>query len=109
MFLPIFQYNLSTVVVSKTDEYVRFIAQKATPRALSTLENEQASDLEEELSNVSECVLTEQWHQIQLSFIGKLIQPGTRIIIPSSFRKIVLHLAHESHPGIVYAMRRLQT
>lgn len=37
----------------------------------------------------------------ELSVIGKLVLRGTRIIIPSSLRDQLLHLAHEGHPRIV--------
>ena len=104
---------------SEAKEYVRFVTEKATPQALSTREIERASDVDEELLNVRECVQTRQWHKLEnkryllvrneLSFIGKLVLRRTRIIVPSSLRERILHLAHERHPGIVSMKRRLRT
>ena len=104
---------------SEAEEYVRFVAKKATPAALSTREIECASDVDEELSNVRKCVQTGQWHKPEnkryllvrneLSEIGKLVLQGTRIIVPSSLRERVLQLARRGHPGIVSMKRRLRT
>ena len=104
---------------SEAEEYVRFVAKNSTPQALSTREIERASDADKELSNVRKCVQTEMWHKLEnkryllvrneLSVIGKLVLRRTRIIIPSSLRNQVLHLAHEGHPGIVSMKRRLRT
>ena len=109
----------SSDLSSKAEEYVRFVAEKATPQALSTREIERASDVDEELSNVRKCVQTGQWHKLEnkryllvrneLSVIGKLVLRGTRIIVPSSLRERVLQLAHEGHPGIVSMKHRLRT
>ena len=35
----------------------------------------------------------------ELCVLGKLVLRGTRIVIPQSLRKHVLHLAHEGHQG----------
>ena len=45
----------------------------------------------------------------ELSAIGKLLLPGTRIVIPKQLRCQVLELAHEGHPGIVAMKQRLRT
>lgn len=102
---------------SEAKEYVRFVAEKATLQALSTRVIECASNVKEELSNVREWLQMEQWHKLEnkcyllvrneLSVIGKLVLQGTRIIIPSSLCKRVLHLAQEGHPGIVTMKCRL--
>ena len=93
--------------------------QKIQLHKLCLPEIERASDVDEELSNLRKCVQTEMWHKLEnkryllvrneLSVIGKLVLRGTRIIIPSSLRDQVLHLAHEGHPGIVSMKRRLRT
>ena len=43
----------------------------------------------------------------ELCVLGKLVLRGTRILIPQSLRKQVLHLAHEGHQGIVKMKGRL--
>lgn len=53
-----------------------------------------------------------RWEQAipaELSVIGKLVLRGTRIIIPSSLRDQLLHLAHEGHPRIVSMKSWLRT
>ena len=104
---------------SEAEEYVRFVAENSIPQALSTREIERASDVDKELSNLRKCVQTEIWDKREnkryllgrneLSVIGKLALRGTRIIIPSSLRDQVLHLAPEGRAGIVSMKRRLRT
>ena len=111
--------NASTDLSSEAEEYVRFVAENSIPQALYTREIERASDADKKLSNVRKCVQTEMWHKLEnkryllvrneLSVIGKVVLRGTWIIIPSSLRDQVLHLAHEGHPGIVSMKRRLHT
>ena len=96
--------------------YVKFVVEEAPPQALTTREIERASNADEELSNVSKCVQTEQWHKREkqrflldrneFSVKGKLVLRGTRIIIPSSLRDKPLHLSQEDHPVIVSTRRR---
>ena len=103
---------------SEAEEYVRLVAENSTPQALSTREIERASDPKEQ-PNLRKWVQTEMWHKLgnkryllfrnELCVTGKLVPRGTRIIIPSSLRDQVLHLAHEGHPGIVSMKRRLRT
>ena len=47
----------------------------------------------------------------ELCIIGKLVLRGDRIVIPQSFRKVVLELRHEGHQGVVKtkSIRRLRT
>ena len=79
----------SADLCSETEEYVRFVAENATTQALSTREIERASEVDEELSSVRECIQKGQWQNVQnkryllvrneLSIIGKLVLRGTRI------------------------------
>ena len=100
-------------------EYIRFVAQEATPCAMTTREIERASESDVELQSVRDCLLSGAWHdlenkhyvaiQSELSAIGKLVLRGTRIIIPSQLRERTLQLAHEGHPGIVNMKKVLRT
>ena len=104
---------------SETEEYVRYVAESATPKAMSTREIEEASAVDPELSNLRKCHRENKWNNLQnkryllirneISVIGKLVLRGTRIIIPESLRGKVLQIAHEGHPGIVTMKRRLRT
>ena len=107
--------KLCTKLCTKTEEYVRFVAENATPCALSTRKIERASAIDKELSSVRECIQKGRWETLEnkrylmvrseLSVIGKLVLRGTRIIVPSSLRGKVLNLAHEGHPGQVLMKR----
>ena len=99
--------------------YIRFLAENATPSAMTTREIERASDEDSELQSVRDCLLHGSWYQLEnkqfltiqseLSAIGKLVLRGTRIVIPQSLRSRTLELAHEGHPGIVNMKKTLRT
>ena len=50
---------------SNPEEYVRFVAENATPCALSTRVIERVSAVDKELSNVRECIQKEQWETLE--------------------------------------------
>ena len=74
------------------EEYVRFIAQTATPKAMTTREVEEHSHLDAELSEVRRCIRQGVWSnkecvkyfpvKDELCVIGKVVWSGTRIVIP---------------------------
>ena len=47
------------------EKYVRFVAVNATPIALTTKEIEQASALDEELSNLRKSIRLNRWHKLK--------------------------------------------
>ena len=77
----------------RTENYIRYVAVSATPRAMSTREIEEASAKDEELSNLRKCHRENRWNGLQnkryllvrdeISLIGKLVLRGTRIVIPN--------------------------
>ena len=101
------------------EEYVRFIAQTATPTAMTTREVEEHSHRDAELSEVRRCIHEGVWNnkecvkyipvKEELCVIGKVVLRGTRIVIPQSLRQQVLAIAHEGHVGIVATKLRLRT
>ena len=102
-----------------SDEFVRFVAVTATPRAMTTREIEEASAEDGEFVALRHCIKHGNWRGDQhkqyipisseLCVIGKLILRGTRIVIPSKLRPQVLTLAHEGHPGIISMKQRLRS
>ena len=98
-------------------EYIRFVAEQATPSALSTKEIERASENDHELQEIRNCLLNGGWHQLdmelysavqsELSAIGKLVLRGTRIIIPKVLCNRILDLVHEGHKEVVN-MKQIQ-
>ena len=100
------------------DEFVKFVAVTATPKAMTTREIERALSEDDELSELRRCITTNQWESTQckkyipvsseLCVIGKLVLRGTRIVIPQVLRQQTLTLAHEGHIGIVSMKQRLR-
>ena len=98
-------------------EYVRFVASKATPRALTTREIEEASAEDEELRKVRAAIETREFQNCrdyllvasELCVIGYLVLRGLRIVIPQKLRQRVLDLAHEGHLGVVATKANLRT
>ena len=108
-----------TIETKNTESYVRFIAQIATPNAMTTRDIERHSENDPELQEIRKCLLDGMWHNIEckeylpvrgeLCAIGKLVLRGTRIVVPKDMRQSVLELAHEGHPGIVGMKQRVRT
>ena len=81
------------------EEYVRFIAQRATPKAMKTREVEEQSHHNAELSEIRRCIREGVWNnkecakyipvKEELCAIGK--------VVAQSLRQQVLGIAHE--PG----------
>ena len=100
-----------------SEEYVRFVALHATPRALSTHEIEEASAIDEELMEVKKSIESgcfdkcKQYTLVagELCIIGQLVLRGTRIVMPNKLCSRALALAHEGHLGIVGTKQNLQT
>ena len=102
-----------------SDDFVKFVAVTATPKAMTTFEIEEASAEDEEFIELRACIDEGSWKggklkqylpvSGELCAIGKLVLRGTRIVIPSKLRTGVLVLAHEGHPGIVSMKQRLRS
>ena len=76
-----------------SDDFVKFVAVTATPKAMTTREIELASAEDEELIELRACIDEGGWKGDKLNqylpvsgelcAIGKLVLRGTRIMIPS--------------------------
>ena len=100
------------------EEYIRYVAENAAPRAIPIQEIEEASAEDDEITMLRKCVQTNDWTvgepafkavRNELTVLGKLVLRGTRLVIPRKLRKQVLELAHEGHQGIVKTKQRLRT
>ena len=100
------------------EEYIRHVAENATPMVMSIQEIERESDVDAELSQLRKCIRTGEWDNApshykvvrqELSTLGQLVLRGTRLLIPSRLRKQVLDLGHEGHQGVVKTKQRLRT
>ncbi|XP_033107929.1 uncharacterized protein K02A2.6-like [Anneissia japonica] len=56
--------NLQSQPTNESEKYIRFVALNATPNALTTKEIERASADDEEISEIRECILYNQWHKL---------------------------------------------
>ena len=101
----------------EAEQYVRFVAIHATPRAMTTHEVEQESAIDDELEHVRRALKTGCFDDCkayapiagELCVIGKLVLRGTRILLPTKLRAQALGLAHEGHLGIVGTKQKLRT
>ena len=93
-----------------SDDFVKFVAVTATPKAMTTREIEEGSAEDEELIELRACVDEGSWKgdklkqylpvSGELCAIGKLVLRGTRIVIPSKLRTQVLVLAMKDIPEL---------
>ena len=103
----------------EAESFVRFVAVNATPRAMSTREIEEESDVDPELQEIFNRVNTGDWngcqHKIyaaikdELCTVGKCVLRGNRIVIPNKLRSRVVALAHEGHLGVVGTKQTIRT
>ncbi|KAJ8375480.1 hypothetical protein SKAU_G00060600 [Synaphobranchus kaupii] len=100
-----------------SDEYLRFVAVSATPKALTTREVEEASATDPELIEVREAIANGRFENCkayaaianELCVVGYLVLRGTRIVLPRILHARALTLAHEGHLGIVGTKQHLRT
>ena len=100
-----------------SEEYVRFVAVSATPKALTTREIEEASATDPELVEVRNAITSGCFDNCkpyapivnELCVIGYLVLRGTRIVLPQRLQARALTLAHEGHLGIVGTKQHLRT
>ena len=101
-----------------TEESVRFVTKTAVPNALTAQQVEQASRIDPELCNIRKCLESGQLDSLpkpflgvrhELTYVGCVVNRGTRIVPPASLRDRILELAHEGHQGIVKTKERLRT
>ena len=90
------------------EEYIRYVAENAAPRAITIQEIEEASAEDEEITVLRKCVQTNDWTvgepafkavRNELTVLGKLVLRGTRLVIPRKLCRQLLDLAHEGHQG----------
>ncbi len=101
----------------ESDEYVRFVAISATPRALTSREVEEASEKDPELIEVRKAIESGHFEKCmpyaaianELCTIGYLVLRVTRIVLPKVLQARALALAHEGHLGIVGTKQHLRT
>ena len=102
----------------RTEEFVRLVAQEATPKAMSTREVEEASKNDAELNEVRDCLNGGSWDKSCVNYlpvkdelcrIGYLVLRGTRIVIPQSLRRKGVELPHQGHLGKVGTTQQLRS
>ena len=107
----------STDFRNVAEEYIRFVAQEASPKAISIQEVEQESSADPELSKLRHCIKNgyrsccppeDKGVRYQLAVMGKLISRGqcTRIVMERKLCTLVLDLIHEGHQEVVKTKQR---
>jgi transposase InsO family protein len=113
------------------DEYICFVAQHATPKAISLDDIKTATVNDPTLQHLTKSIRTGNWtvtpiqrnigvdpqemnayfklrNEITVSNENYLLLKGTRIILPAPLRSHELSLAHEGHQGLVKTKRLLR-
>lgn len=103
------------------EEYVNFVAQQATPKAMTLQEIKTETLKDTTLQQVSAHIKNNSWRfitdntqnaavlkqfklvsdELTVSPGDDIILRGTRIVIPTALQQRALQIAHESHQGIV--------
>ena len=88
---------------------MRFVAQTATPKAMTTWEVEEHSHQDKALSGVRQCICVGDWNikeivkyfpvKGEICTKGKIVLWGTHTVLPRSLRQRVLSIAREVHVG----------
>lgn len=107
-----------------TEEYVNFVSEVSCPKAVTLQEIEKATKSDSLLQSLIKCLRDDGWHKYQyvdeiqrcksisheLSVTESgIILRGTRIVIPTKFRKKMVILAHQGHQGLVKTKELLRT
>ena len=110
------------------DEYVNFLLDHATPKAVTRKEISTATTQDPTLQAVMQALKTGQWNlpkdnsidntsflilktvrdELSLCDQSDAILRGSRIVIPLSLQQKVVDIAHESHQGLVKTKRLLR-
>lgn len=102
---------------SDAQEYVRCVAEKAVPVALTfteitqgTLEDAdiQAAIKALEIGRFDDIPKEYKPYESELCSVDGVLLRGNRLVIPKTLRNRVIELAHEAHPGIAAMKRRLR-
>ena len=78
------------------EEYIRYVAENAAPRAIPIQDIEKTSAEDEEIALLRKCVETNDWtvgepvfkaERNELTVLRRLVLRGTRLVIPKKLRK----------------------
>ena len=110
------------------EEYVSFLVDHATPKAMTTEEISQATKLDPTLQAIMRAIKTDQWHlpkdpaidatsflilktvrdELSLCEESDVILRGSKIVIPRSLQQKTVEIAHEGHQGVIKAKMLLR-
>lgn len=109
-------HNKSTRATKIAEEYINFITQNNTPKAMTLDEIKHETLKDETLQRVSTLIRTNTWHTVTKDIVLKqyehvkgelavshdndIILRGSTIVIPPSLQNRALQIVHESHQGI---------
>ena len=106
------QSELTCLSRNAAEEYVNYITTKSVPKAFTLEQLVSASKEDPVIQAILQSLVSGKWPTSQevqpfqkvkeeLSESHGLLLRNTRIVIPKSLQKAVLHSAHEGHQGIV--------
>ena len=104
-------------MIDDAKDYIGMLSVDAVPHAMLWGEIQVATDFCPEIQTIKEaittgkdtCSVSVKAVKDELSVCDGVILRGSRILIPSSLRGIMLELAHEAHQGIVKCNQRLRS
>lgn len=105
--------------IKGSDEaYIHHIVTKLVPKSLNMNDINEQSRKDTEINIIKDCLHTGDFEEAptcykviksELCMYNNILLRGSRIVVPETLRKRVLHLAHEGHPGIVSMKHRLRS
>jgi hypothetical protein len=102
-----------------TEQFVCYVAQNAVPRAMTIAEIQEASEKDNTICKIRECIEKTKWTkegELKPYFIVRkdltvhesIILKGRKLVIPRKLRQRILQLAHESHQGVLKTKQPLR-
>lgn len=105
------------------EEVVKMLIQHTVPRALTLQEIQEATENDEEMQRLKECITNSHHTRVkstpslnkyarvfpELSIAHQVTVRGDRILIPEKLQSRVLDICHESHSGIVRSKQLLRS
>jgi hypothetical protein len=99
--------------------FVYYVAQNAVPKAMTIAEMQEASEKDNTICKIRECIEKNKWtkeDELKPYFIVRndltvhesIILKGRKLVIPRKLRQRILQLAHESHQGVLKTKQLLR-
>ena len=101
-----------------SEQYIAYVTHNNIPKAMTVTEIRDATEMDHHLQKVMRAVQSGKWNdpdiaefsqfKDEISVHGGLVLRGHRLIIPATLQKKVVHIAHQSHQGIVKTKQHIR-